>query len=189
MAYVDFSKSKYVLSIPSYSLRPKDHKGEVVILGRSNVGKSSLINRLLNQKIAFSSKKAGKTKLLSYFLVNDLFYIVDSPGYGYTSYGSKEDVSFSEMMELYFENPLLKGALLLIDGRRGIQEDEKELGKYLLSLSIPLIIIFTKSDKLNQSDIARLKKEELSVFGVSKVYLSSPSSSLEELRREILSLL
>lgn len=186
MAYVDFSNSKYVLSIPEYRLRPKDNKDEVVILGRSNVGKSSLINRLLGHNLAFSSKKAGKTKLLSYFLVDDLFYLVDSPGYGYTSYGNREDDFFAKMMEPYFSNPSLKAAILLIDGRRGIQKDEKELGDYLLSLSLPLIVVFTKCDKLIQKDIARLKKEEIDSFGVDKVFLSSPSSPLDELRREIL---
>ena len=91
---IDFRKVKFVISAPTYLMGPGEHKKEIVFLGKSNVGKSTLINALVGQKIAFSSKKAGKTKLLNYFLVDDSFYLVDAPGYGYTEYGSKEDQSF-----------------------------------------------------------------------------------------------
>lgn len=156
---IDFRKVKFVISAPTYLMGPGEHKDEVVFLGKSNVGKSTLINSLVGQKIAFSSKKAGKTKLLNYFLVDDSFYLVDAPGYGYTEYGSKEDQSFSDMMEGYFQNKYLKAACLLVDARRGIKDDEKTMLKYLRDLNLPYIVVFTKADQCKQGELLALKKE------------------------------
>jgi GTP-binding protein len=79
---IDFRKVRFIVSAPSLKEKPLDGKPALLFVGRSNVGKSTLINSLCAQKIAFSSKKAGKTKLLNYFLVDDTFYLVDAPGYG-----------------------------------------------------------------------------------------------------------
>jgi GTP-binding protein len=87
---INFHDAHYVISCPDYSYRPKDDFPEVVFLGRSNVGKSSLINALCGAKIAFASKKAGKTRYLNYFLLDKKYYLVDAPGYGFTHYGSRK---------------------------------------------------------------------------------------------------
>ena len=97
-------------------------------------------------------------KLLNYFLIDNSFYLVDTPGYGFTTYGSKEDLSFGEMMETYFENPQLAACFLLIDSRHEPGKDDLELLSYLESQSVPFYLIFTKSDQAKQSDIARCKK-------------------------------
>jgi GTP-binding protein len=76
---IDFKKVRFIISAPSLTEKPKDGKPALLFVGRSNVGKSSLINLLTGQKIAFSSKKAGKTKLLNYFLIDEAFYLVDHP--------------------------------------------------------------------------------------------------------------
>ena len=140
---INFRNAKYVISVPNYKMRPINGLKELAVFGKSNVGKSTLINLLTGQKLAFSSKQAGKTKLLNYFLIDNSFYLVDTPGYGFTTYGSKEDLSFG---------------FLLIDSRHEPGKDDLELLSYLESQSVPFYLIFTKSDQAKQADIARCKK-------------------------------
>ncbi len=185
---INFKSVKYILSAPSYSLRPKDNLKEVVFLGRSNVGKSTLINTLCGQKIAFSSKSAGKTKLLNYFLIDKKFYLVDSPGYGFTLYGSKEDSNFSKMMESYFENPLLSGCVMLLDSRRDPNDDDIDILNFLTEKDIPTILVFTKCDQAKQQDIAKCRKIA-DQTGISKVYYSKKGIKIEDLRNYIVNLL
>lgn len=149
---IDFRKARYIISAPSLDYRPKDKLPELVFVGRSNVGKSSLINTLTGQKLAYSSKRAGKTRYLNYFLIDDAFYLVDSPGYGYTHYGSKEDDAFSQMMEHYFENPALLGCVFLLDCRLAPNEDDQLLLSFLKKESIPTLVVYSKADKANQSE-------------------------------------
>lgn len=177
---IDFKKCEYVISCPDYTFRPKDSRPEIVFIGRSNVGKSTLINSLVGRKIAYSSKQAGKTKMLNYFLVDDSFYLVDAPGFGYTSYGAREDDSFGHMMETYFSNPQLRGGLVLADARRGLQKDEGGMIKYLHDLHIPTILVYTKCDGLTQSELFSLTKEQdkLSI----PIYYSYIKKDKKELR-------
>lgn len=186
MSKVNFRNTKFVISLTNKESRPFSHKKEIVFIGKSNVGKSSLINSLVSQKIAFSSKKAGKTQLLNYFLVDDRFYIVDSPGYGYTAYGNKNDQFFSEMMEPYFtNNEFLAGALLLVDVRRGICIDEENLLSYLSKLNIKTILVFTKCDCVGQKEI-NLAKKEAALFPSIDVYYSSKNADYSSLRSLII---
>ena len=158
----DFKSVSYVISCPSKEYRPKDHLPEIVVLGKSNVGKSTFLNALTGQKIAYSSKKAGKTQLLNYFLVDSSFYLVDSPGYGYTEYGNREDVSFRDMMEGYFgNNPFLKGAVVLVDSRRGPSKDDLLLISFLKESRVPYLLVYTKSDLARQSELAACRKAPL----------------------------
>ena len=102
---INFSKAKFIKSAPTFDLRPDKTLKEVVFVGKSNVGKSSLINALVkNRGLAKTSSKPGYTKLLNYFEIDEKFYLVDAPGYGYTSSGGKLLDSFSKMMETYFSN-------------------------------------------------------------------------------------
>lgn len=185
MALIKFQNAKYILSAPSKEFRPKDNLKEIVFVGKSNVGKSSLINTLTAQKLAYSSKNAGKTRYLNYFLIDNSFYLVDSPGYGFTSYGSKEDESFGEMMEDYFENPLLRGCIFLIDSRREPSEEDKMLLSHLNEQNVPTIIVLTKADLAKQADIARAKK----TFAGLDVLLSGKKYKPDLLRSKIASLL
>ncbi len=183
MAKVNFRNVKYVTSYLKKEERPFDKKKDVVFLGKSNVGKSSLINSLVSQKIAFSSKKAGKTQLLNYFLVDNRFYIVDAPGYGYTAYGTKKDEVFSEMMESYFvDNQNLSGACMLVDVRRGILENEESMINYLLELKIPILIIYTKCDTVGQKEM-NLAKKEAALFKNVPVYYSDKNKDYDDLRK------
>ena len=148
---IDFQKARFVISAPSLSSRPKDSIPEVLIVGRSNVGKSSLINALTGQKLAFKSKKAGKTKLLNYFLIDSRFYLVDSPGYGSTGFATMSTIQFSTMMEAYAGYPLLKGIVLLLDLRRDLGEDDKKFIRYLETFGKPIVPVVTKADTYNQA--------------------------------------
>ncbi len=185
---IEFRNASYVISAPDYSLRPKDKLPEIVFIGKSNVGKSTLINLITNQKLAYSSKSAGKTKLLNYFSIDKKFYLVDSPGYGYTAYGSREDEGFSKMMENYFENPLLKGAVLLCDIRRSLKKEELEMAAYLEEMHIPYILVFTKSDKALQKEKAQAALDSKSIHP-SLVCYTGLKLGREEIRKAINSLL
>lgn len=185
MAQIKFQNAKYILSAPKKEFRPKDNLKEVVFVGKSNVGKSSLINALTGQKIAYSSKNAGKTRYLNYFLIDNSFYLVDSPGYGYTAYGNKEDASFGEMMEDYFQNPLLKGCIFLIDCRREPSEEDKMLLQFLKEEHVPTLLVLTKVDLAKQQDLALAKKR----YAGMEVILSSKKYKPDLLRAKIVSFL
>ena len=144
---------------------PKKNLPEFAFVGRSNVGKSSLINSLLNNKsIAKISSKPGKTLLINHFRINDKLYIVDLPGYGYASISKKIKEDIKTIHKSYFKSRKeLLYTLLLIDIRHDIQENDIEFMEFLSSNYCPFIIIFTKSDKLkiNKLDeqIQNLKKQ------------------------------
>lgn len=186
---VNFQKARYVKSAPSVSAAPKDGLPQILFVGRSNVGKSSLINALTKQKLAFSSKKAGKTKLLNYFLIDEAFYLVDSPGYGSTDFATMSTIQFSGMMEDYVKSPDLKGIVLLLDLRRDPGKDDEAFYRYLVSSGKRVIPVLTKVDKMNQKEKAEAKKRALSL-GLSDPLLSDLSaSSNEKIRNAVASLL
>ena len=140
---------------------PEDNKSEFLILGRSNVGKSSFINTIINRKnMARTSSKPGKTQTLNFYLVNDQFYIVDVPGYGYAQTSKKQMEKFGLMIEEYLkERPNLKHIFLLIDYRHKPTEDDLLMYKFLKYYNLPVTIICTKYDKVNRS--LRVKQDEL----------------------------
>lgn len=145
------------------SVHPKDYppadRPEVAIVGRSNVGKSSLINAILNRKIAKVSATPGKTRLVNFFNVNDDFYFVDLPGYGYASVSKKERYQWQKMMEAYFNSrENLNLVIQLVDSRHKPTNLDFMMKEYLEALEIPYIIVGTKMDKLNQSEKAKAKK-------------------------------
>lgn len=179
---MDFRRTAFLKSCPDVGDAPKDKKKEVILLGKSNVGKSSLLNALAGRgNLAFKSKKAGKTVYLNYYLVDDSFYLVDSPGYGYTEYGSKRDEDFGRMMEGYFSSGRCSLALLLADGRRGLKEDERDLLSLFEETRTPHAVVYTKADQLKQSDFHRLKLEAGSL-GCEVLYSYRDKRSVPEIR-------
>ena len=144
---------------------PNNKLPEFALVGRSNVGKSSLINTLLNNKsIAKISSKPGKTLLINHFRINDKFYIVDLPGYGYATISKKIKEDIKIMHKSYFKSRKeLFYTLLLIDLRHEIQQNDLDFMEFLNSNYCPFIIIFTKSDKLKVIDLDKrletLKKQ------------------------------
>ena len=132
---------------------PEDKKNEFLCLGRSNVGKSSFINTIVNRKnIARTSSKPGKTTTLNFYQVNKEFYIVDVPGYGYAATNKKQIEKFGIMIEEYLKNRQnLKHVFLLVDFRHKPTEDDVLMYKFLKYYNLPVTIVTTKFDKVNRS--------------------------------------
>ena len=154
------SNVKFMRSAPDKSQWISDDLSEFVVLGRSNVGKSTFINLLANVKqLAKASSTPGRTRLLNFFDVNGKFRLVDAPGYGYAGVMRTMDHAFGMMMEEYFrDRDNLIGAILLLDARRIPNADDQQLFRYLVIHQIPFILVATKCDKLNQSQRTLLKK-------------------------------
>lgn len=132
---------------------PKDHRPEFAILGRSNVGKSSLINSLVRKKeVALTSKKPGKTQLINHFLVNKSWYIVDLPGYGFAKAPDAARMDWSSFTKGYFLNrDTLVAVLLLIDASVPPQKIDLDCANWLGRNNIPMTLVFTKCDKMKPS--------------------------------------
>ena len=132
---------------------PEDRKDEFLILGRSNVGKSSFINTIINRKnLARTSSKPGKTQTLNFYQINNEFYIVDVPGYGYALTSKKQQEKFGIMIEEYLkQRPYLKHVFLLVDYRHKPTEDDVLMYKFLKYYNLSVTIVCTKYDKVNRS--------------------------------------
>jgi GTP-binding protein len=132
---------------------PTDKLPEIVLCGRSNVGKSSFINAMLaRHKIARVSGTPGKTRLVNFFKINDAFYFVDLPGYGYANVSYAEQGEFKVRIEKYLEfRPTLKAAVLLLDIRRIPNADDHMLLEYFKAKFVPVVIVLTKADKLSNN--------------------------------------
>ena len=156
---IDFYRVQFIKSAPTIKDRPGEALPELVFIGRSNVGKSSLINALTNQKIAKVSSKPGKTVLLNYYNVDDKFYLVDAPGYGYTASGTRDVDSFATMMEGYFSaNNQLKGVIFLLDSRHAPSKDDLAFYEFIKKQPYPILFVFTKTDKASQKEVASFNK-------------------------------
>ncbi|HHX33584.1 MAG TPA: YihA family ribosome biogenesis GTP-binding protein [Mollicutes bacterium] len=133
---------------------PEDNKPEFLLVGRSNVGKSSFINSLLGRKnYARTSSKPGKTQTLNFYLCNDEFYLVDVPGYGYAAVDKATQKKFGLMIEEYLVNrPNLKRVFMLIDGRMKLTENDEIMYNYLKHYNIDVTIVATKYDKIKPKD-------------------------------------
>ena len=159
-------KSTFEKSSSTISECPKGNLPEFALVGRSNVGKSSLINTLLNKKsIAKTSSKPGKTLLINHFKINDKFYLVDLPGYGYANTSKQIIKEIKLIHESYFRTrKQLLFTFLLIDIRHDLQKIDLEFMKYLNSMMCPFVIVFTKSDKIKLdlvSEKIKLYKDSL----------------------------
>jgi ribosome biogenesis GTP-binding protein YsxC/EngB len=154
------SKATFAGSSTRISNKPQKRLPEFAFIGRSNVGKSSLINMLCeNKKLAMTSSTPGKTKLVNHFIINDQWYLVDLPGYGFAKMPLKEKEKLSEIIRDYLNNSEEMILLfVLIDSRHDIQKIDMEFIDQLGENGIPFSIIFTKGDKLGP--VAREKQIE-----------------------------
>ena len=132
---------------------PTSGKAEFLLVGRSNVGKSSFINTLLNQKnLARTSSRPGKTQTLNFYLVNDLFYLVDVPGYGYASVNHEQQKKMGLMIEEYLEKrEEMKRVFMLVDFRIKPTENDLLMYQFLKYYNIPVTLVLTKADKVSPS--------------------------------------
>lgn len=139
-----------VISAVRKSQYPTDNLPEFLMVGRSNVGKSSFINTIINRKnYARTSSNPGKTQTINFYLVNEEFYLVDAPGYGYARMSKKRKQKFGLMMEDYLTNrPQLKQVFMLIDFRHKPNDDDLLMYQFLKHYNIPVTIVATKIDKI-----------------------------------------
>ena len=178
-------KAEFVISNTDYRLCPKNNLPEYAFIGRSNVGKSSLINSIVNnKKLAKTSSTPGKTQLINHFIINDQWYLVDLPGYGYAKTSKSQRALFHEMISNYLLNrSSLIALFVLIDSRHKLQKIDNEFMIFLAENQIPFIIVFTKIDKLGKNiikkNIENFKKEMLKNWEeIPEIFLSSSESRL-----------
>ncbi|MBS1535726.1 MAG: YihA family ribosome biogenesis GTP-binding protein [Bacteroidetes bacterium] len=161
------TSAEFIISNAQPEKCPNEPLPEYAFIGRSNVGKSSLINMLTNHKnLAKTSAKPGKTQLINHFKINQNWFLVDLPGYGYAKVSKKTKATFQKFITDYFEKrQQLVCAFVLIDIRHEAQKIDLEFMEYLAEYEIPFLIIFTKADKIGRSkidsNIAAYKKQML----------------------------
>ncbi len=158
--------AEFVISNTDYRKCPADGKPEYAFIGRSNVGKSSLINMLTNRKgLAMTSSTPGKTLLINHFLINNEWYLVDLPGYGYARRGKQEREKIRVIIEDYIlEREAMANLFVLVDSRHEAMEIDIEFMEWLGDSGIPFSLVFTKADKLSAGRVgANIKayKEKL----------------------------
>lgn len=147
--------AQFVISNTDYRKCPQDGKPEYAFIGRSNVGKSSLINMLTNRKgLAMTSSKPGKTQLINHFVINNEWYLVDLPGYGYAQRGKEGRAQIRKIIDSYIINRIeLTCLFLLLDCRHEPQDIDIEFMNWLGESGIPFSIIFTKTDKISKGHL------------------------------------
>ena len=163
---MQITTADFAISSTDVNKCPKTHFPEFAFIGRSNVGKSSVINMICNKKVAHTSGKPGKTRLINHFLVNNSWYVVDLPGYGYASVSKTDRVEFEKFISFYIlERKNLVCLFVLIDVRLPLQAIDAQFMQWLAENEIPFCIFFTKMDKLSKSELqknlAAFKKEML----------------------------
>jgi GTP-binding protein len=175
--------AEFIMSNSEVAKCPKDVLPEYAFIGRSNVGKSSLINMLTNHKnLAKTSGRPGKTQLINHFLINKNWYLVDLPGYGYAKVSKSSKKKFQKFITDYFEKRTqLVGAFVLVDIRHEPQKIDLEFMEYMGIKGIPFSVIFTKADKLKpkviERNVAAYTEELLKTWEETPVYFITSSTS------------
>ncbi len=185
----------FVLSANDPSHYPDEGLPEVAFAGRSNVGKSSLINTMVNRKaLAKTSGKPGHTRMLNYFRVNERFMFVDLPGYGFAKVSKTERSKWKGMVETYFRaSPELRAVVLIMDIRRKPGVEEKELIGFLTAEGITPVLVVTKIDKIGKTKRVKPLKEIGNELGIPHtnlmVFSSHTGEGKEKLWKKIVELL
>jgi GTP-binding protein len=156
---------------------PADNRAQIAFAGRSNVGKSTLLNILVGQKkLAKTSKTPGRTQMMNFFLINDKYYIVDLPGYGYAKASVKAKEEWGRLVNKYLEtSPHLAGIVLLLDCRRDPNENDLMMIDWIESGAIKYTLVLTKTDKLSKSQINKKADQIERAFRVKPILFSSRS--------------
>jgi GTP-binding protein len=181
--------ASYVKSVFDFKTLSTDGLPEIAFAGRSNVGKSSALNRLVNVKgLAKTSSTPGKTRMINFFLINQELYFVDLPGYGYAKAPKSIQSRWGKLVEDYLKNrENLKGTVLLIDSRRGLLEQDLQMVEWLDFYGIRKLIVLTKKDKLSKSALAESVKNTGEVLSSESDSIVSFSAKTGEGKDKILS--
>lgn len=167
--------AEFVGSFHDMAQLPKDNRPHVAVAGKSNVGKSSLLNRLVGQrKLAKVSSTPGKTRALNFFLVNDKYYLVDLPGYGYAKVAKSIKDQWGKLIEKYLEGePRLAGMVFLLDCRRDPGPEDIQLLAWLADRSLPVMVVVTKADKLGRDKLGRKMRQIENELGLPSIAFSA----------------
>lgn len=173
------TQAEFVISAVSSKQYPNDGLPEIALAGRSNVGKSSFINKLIQRKsLARTSSKPGKTQTLNFYKINDLFYFVDVPGYGYAKVSKSERNKWGQMMDEYFTTrKTLKAVLLITDIRHEPTSDDIQMYEFLKYYQLPVIVIATKLDKIPKGKRAKHLKRTADTLQMEESDVLLPFSS------------
>jgi GTP-binding protein len=180
---------QFLKSIVSLSQRPLPQLNEIAITGRSNVGKSSLINTLFNRKkLAKVSSTPGKTRLINYYCINNDYYLVDLPGYGYAKRAKKERQEWKKMLEAYFSKNLnISIVLVLVDARLGLLDLDRVLIDWLRHYHLIFAIVLTKIDKISRNELHKTKSKLLEDLpGIRLIPFSAKTKSGQKELSELL---
>ena len=171
-------QSEFIISAVKRNQYPVDNRAEIAFVGRSNVGKSSIINSITNRKkLAKVSSTPGKTRLVNFFLINNDFYLVDLPGYGYAKVSKAEKDSWGKTIEMYLTGrDQLKRIVLLVDSRHKPTGDDVMMYEWAKHFGYDVVVVATKSDKLKNSEFKKNEKvirETLKLTDDDKLYFFS----------------
>ena len=177
---------EFLVSAVSPAQYPEPLIPEIALAGRSNVGKSSFINAMINRKkLARTSSKPGKTQQLNYYQVEDWFYFVDVPGYGYAKVSKKEKGKWANMLQTYFsERENLELALLIVDFRHKPTKDDIAMKDFFVHYNIPYFVIATKTDKVKKSQWSKHMSEIYRTLNLETVDQILPFSAETKEGRE-----
>ena len=159
---------------------------EVVFVGRSNVGKSSLLNCLYKKNLAYTGKTPGKTRLINFFDIDGKYTAVDVPGYGYARRSRQEAIDFAEMMDDYFSRKdKIRLTVMIVDSRIGLTKDDSNMKEYLEEQEIPYVIVANKIDKLSNNQLNKNKRMFFNQMD-NVIYLSAEKkTNIDQLIRVI----
>ncbi|WP_339845891.1 ribosome biogenesis GTP-binding protein YihA/YsxC [Paenibacillus sp. FSL W7-1088] len=180
------NQSEFIISAVRPEQYPEDGLPEIALAGRSNVGKSSLINRLINRKnLARTSSTPGKTQQLNYYKINQDLYFVDFPGYGYAKVSKEQRFAWGKMMEKYLlGREELKLVMQMVDMRHEPSKDDKMMNEWLRHHGLPLVVVATKMDKIPKTRRAKHIKVIKEALDLRPGDLFVPFSSEEGLGKE-----
>ncbi len=182
--------AEFVISAAAPQQFPVDRKPQIAFAGRSNVGKSSIINTLLHRKsLVKTSATPGKTQLINFFIINDAFYFVDLPGYGFARVPRAVTDAWAPMIEGYLKgSPNVRAVVILLDARREPDERDLRLIDWLQQYDIPSIYALTKADKLNRQEAERAQRDIHARLGIAAPLLLTSARTgvgIKELWAEI----
>jgi GTP-binding protein len=192
---MQFKNANYVSSFFKAEDIPNTGSPEIAFAGRSNVGKSTLINKVLNRKkLAQISKTPGKTRALNYFVINDKYYFVDLPGFGFARVSKKDKTQWGELIESYFKTSKnLKGVVHIIDSRRGLMDSDRTLIEYMSHFDINVLWVLSKVDKLKKrvrTELYQKTLKELNCNPQRLIFFSATDGlGVEEIRNLIMEML
>lgn len=171
-------QAEFVTSVGTGSAYPPPERAEIAIVGKSNVGKSSLINHLCgNKKLAKTSQTPGKTRLINFFLLNRDFYLVDLPGYGFARASKTEQAGWGSLMEQYLSSGRVQHLFLLIDIRHAPTAEDRQMFEWVLYYGLPFTLIATKADKIAKSKRRQAANQAAKLLGAPPAAIPYSSES------------